>query len=380
MKQNYTFHTSVIVSTALKNKPEALDLSIEAFNDKEYRKSLHFLLDSLNQDVKKQCGNPRGNEFNIPHGPINIQLKMDEEKLSVTAPFIYLPEKQSIAIMRQLAVINFNDLDLARLVLKNNRLDFKYHCPLAFSHPHKIRHVLEEICHTAVRHDYKFCKQFNAERIHTPRFTPYTPEMVDYAYKVLQESCRECLEALRYFESARQFNDMWTILMTTFLKIMYVIHPQGKMQDTLVQAIRDMNRDIPQAIVVTDAKQTIKELQKKKKEEILPSLYHVETFISDKKQCGWQDLRENLKNCYKQVSASMEAGNYRHVCLKTTYKFYETYYHYHLQEDLDGLLQEALSKASAQSWEKAASLLYQALETIMEGRSQMKSNPTATAA
>ena len=111
MKQTFTFYPSVIASTASTANAEIFDLSIEAFEQGEYLKSLHLLLDSINKDLRTSYSNPQGNEFHIPHGPLFIRLKEDEEQLHITAPFLILPEKNQIAMLRQVSSLNFNDLD-----------------------------------------------------------------------------------------------------------------------------------------------------------------------------------------------------------------------------------------------------------------------------
>ena len=63
MKQTFTFYPSVIASTASTANAEIFDLSIEAFEQGEYLKSLHLLLDSINKDLRTSYSNPQGNEF-----------------------------------------------------------------------------------------------------------------------------------------------------------------------------------------------------------------------------------------------------------------------------------------------------------------------------
>lgn len=367
MKQTFTFYPSVIASTASTANAEIFDLSIEAFENGDYLESLHLLLDSINQDLRASYSNPQGNEFHIPHGPLFIHIKEEEEQLYIRAPFLILPEKNQIAMLRQVSSLNFHDLDLAHLVLKENRFYFEYNCPLSFSHPRKIHYVLKEICNIGSKYDYEFQDLFSAQRINRPFFTPYTAEEVEYVYEAVQQSCKECLQGLRYFESSRQFGDMWDVLSATFLKIMYIAHPQGELRHTLEKAIRDMNRNISLAAIVTNARQTLEEIQALSQEELAKSLYFTTTFITGKQRSNMQKIREDYEKCYKQVSACLEAGDYRTVCLRITHKFYETYYQNHMQEDLNCILVKALTQASACSWSKAAPILYEALETIMQG-------------
>ena len=130
MKQNLTFIPPVIASTESKLNTEAFDTSVEAFENQEYLKSFYSLLDYINGEFRTKYGNVQGNEFHIPHGSIVVNIKLDNEKLSITAPFVSLPEKGRIPLLRQVAGLNFNAMDLSRIYLKNNQLTFEYTCPI----------------------------------------------------------------------------------------------------------------------------------------------------------------------------------------------------------------------------------------------------------
>lgn len=366
MKQTFTFYSPVIASNIPKRNQEAYDLSIETFENGEYVKSLHILLDSIDKNIRIKYGNPAGNEFRIPHGPVVILLKQKGKKLFIKAPFVHLPEQNRIAIMRQIAGINFEDLDLAKLTIRENQCFFEYECPLNFSHPSKIYYVLEEICRTASRYDYKFHHQFKAERASVPCFMPYSSEKAEYVYQSIRQSCNECLDLLKQLEPLRKFNAMRDVIALTVLKIIYTAQPQGELLDTLQRTFQDTERNIPVATIVTDGKRSIREIREVPKEKVVRNLYQTETFIPDKGYSNLQNIRDNYENCYKQVSAWMESGNYRDVCIRLTYKFYEIYYDNHVQESLDLLLKKALDEASGHSWQKAATTLYQALDEIMQ--------------
>lgn len=380
MRQNYIFHASVMPSSTFKIRPDLFDRSIEAFERKEYLTSLHLLLDSIDQDLRNKYGNREGNEFCIPHGPIHIHLKQKGEILSITAPFVNLPEENRIAMMRQVAALNFNDLDLARLNLKEDRLYFEYACPLVFCHPRKVQHILEEICRVGAKYDYEFLNRFDVQRIVKPLFTPYPDGAIDYIYKAVQQSCEECLEALKYFEPLRKFKDMRRVIDTTLLKIIYIACPQGKLLNFLQKAHRDMERDTPLALMVTNGKKSICELQEKTKKEWEKSLYRTETFISNKKRSNLQEIRESYENCHKQVLASIEAGDFREAGIRMVHKFYETYYSYPIPKRADDILAEALKQSSALPWKEATFILYEALEKIRKSSFETGQNRSPIAA
>ncbi|MDE6452364.1 MAG: YbjN domain-containing protein, partial [Odoribacter sp.] len=174
MKQNLTFIPPVIASTESKLNIEAFDASVEAFENREYVKSFYSLLDYMNSEFRTKYGNKQGNEFHIPHGSIVVNIKLDKDKLSITAPFVSLPEKGRIPLLRQVAGLNFNAMDLSMIYLKDNQLNFEYTCPLQLINPYKIYYILEEICRTGDKYDDEFESKFDAQRIYEPKITPYS--------------------------------------------------------------------------------------------------------------------------------------------------------------------------------------------------------------
>ncbi len=366
MKQTFTFHPCPLPCNAGKIPASAPDVSIEAFENGQYQEALCALLDSIDKNLRNRQVPEAPNEFTIHHGPVTIYIRWDGEMLHIHAPFLELPDRNRLPLMRQAAILNFNDLDLARLCLEDNRLHFVYHCPLAFSHPRKVYQILEEICLVGSRYDYEFQKQFHAQRIISPHFIPYSAEDSAYIYDVIQESTRECLDQLRYFETSRKFQEMRHILAITLMKIIYVAHPQGELRHKIKKAIRNLDRDLPLSLIVADGRQTVKELLNAPMREIADSLYHIETFIPEKQYAYTSDIRERYRECHRQATARFEAGEYRQLCLEVMHRFYASYYKYYLPEETDSLLKTALQESSGQSWETTASILLEALELLLE--------------
>lgn len=367
MKQNLTFIPPVLASTESKLNVEAFDASVEAFEKHEYMKSFYALLDYINGEFRTKYGNVEGNEFCIPHGSILVNIRLDDEKFSVTAPFVALPEKGRVPLLRQVAGLNFNAMDLAMIYLRENRLGFEYSCPIQLIEPYKIYYVLEEICRTGDKYDDEFEAKFGAQRIYEPKVTPYDDETVERIYNDLQLSCKECLDAVKYFESSRKYGYMWNVVATTMLKFMYFAQPQGQLLNEMQKAIREMDReDLPLPDIAAQGKAVIVKLQEMSREELAKHLYFVETFIPAKRRSNLKNIQENFGDCYKKVSAYMESDDYMTACTMMVYKFYEMYYYNNLQEDVNRVVAAALKKASAQPWEQAATLLYEAMEAIME--------------
>ena len=280
MKQTLTFNLSTIASTESKIKVDYFDTSVEAFDNGEYLQSFYALLDYVNDEFREKYGNARGTEFNIPHGSIVVNIKIEDDRLLIHAPFLSLPEKNRIPLLRQVAGLNFNAMDLAQVELKKDRLAFEYTCPLALANPYKIYYILQEICNTGDKYDDEFETKFGAQRIYEPKVTPFDDETLNMVYEVVQLSCKECMDAVKDFEADRKYGFAWNVLDTTILKILYYAHPQGQLLNDLNKAVSEMDReDIPLPEVVNYGKSVIARLQGMTKEQWAEDLYYVETFI-----------------------------------------------------------------------------------------------------
>lgn len=367
MKQTLTFHPSTLASTESKLDVEAFDASVEAFENHEYLKSFYALLDYLNKEFRTKYGNVQGNEFKIPHGSIVVNIKLDNETLHITAPFVSLPEKGRIPVLRQVAGLNFNAMDMAMIFLKDNQLYFEYSCPIQLINPYKIYYVLAEICKTGDKYDDEFEAKFEAQRIYEPKVTPYDTATINSIYDALQSSCKECLDAVKYFETSRKYGFIWNVIDITLMQFMYFAQPQGQLLNDMQKAILDMDReDIPLPEVTAQGKSVVERLQNIAKEKLAEDLYFVETLVPTKRRSNLQNIQENFEDCYKTVTSYIESGDHITVCIMVTYKFYEMYYYNNLQDDVNAVVVKALQKASALPWEQAAPILYQAMENIIE--------------
>ena len=369
MKKTFTFNASTIASTASKMNDSAFDYSVEAFKNKDYKASFHVLLDYVNETFRPKYGNADGTEFNVPHGSIIVTVKIEGDELKITAPFLSLPEKNRIPLLRQVTSLNFNNLDLAQIILEDDRLFFEYSCPMALAEPYKIYYVLQEICRIGDRYDDEFVTKFNAQRIYEPKITPYDQKTVDGIYQVIQDSCREWKEAIGHFEGARQYGYAWNVTVTTVLKVLYHAHPQGQLLNDLNKFVWELDReDTPLPEVVANGKQAVEYLQNMSKEKLAENLYFIETFIPDKRRSTLKNIQENFKNAYDRVTEGLEQENYLLCCLMITHQFYNMYFHNNLQDDVNTVVVNALKNASAKPFNEAAPILYKALSDIMEGR------------
>ena len=377
MKQKASFYEPVISSTASKMDPEVFDQSIELFGKHAYRDALYKLLDYIDPSLRSRHGNPDGTRFTVPHGSIIVEIVLTgDDRLEITAPFVMLPEKGRIPLLRQVATLNTNVMDLACIFMQDSKLFFRYDCPMALTHPSKIYDVLWDICTTGDRYDDEFVAKFGATRIYEPRITPYDEATVNRIYTELQQLCTECLDGVKFFEADRMYGFCWNMLSTALYQINYFARPQGELLNTLDKAVREMDReDIPQSEVVARGKQAIAQLQATTREQLSESLYFVETFVSDKRRSNLANIQSNFEDDFDNATGQLDSGNTRACAAIILNAFYRMYYYNNLQDDVNAVVSRSLRACSALSWEEAAPILHQAMKRIMEGELEEETSP-----
>lgn len=369
MKQTLSYFEPVLASTASKMDVEAFDKSIELFNNHAYREALLTLLDHINPELRTRYGNPEQTRFSVPHGSIIVKLELTaDDRLEITAPFVSLPEKGRIPLLRQIAGLNTNVLDLACITLQDDKLFFRYDCPIALAQPAKIYDLLYDICTTGDRYDDEFATKFGAVRIYEPQVTPYDQATLTRIYDNLQQLCGECLEGVKFFEADRKFGYCWNLLSTTLYQLYYFARPQGELLNTLDKAIREIDRnDIPQSEVLARGKETIQQLQAMSQEQLGASLYYVETFISDKRRSNLKNIQDNFEDTFDNASGYLDADDARACSVVIANKFYELYFYNNVQDDVNKVVSKALKASSAKPWDEAGPILHTAMESIIDG-------------
>lgn len=368
MKQTLTFNPSIFKSTASKINVDIWDTCIDKYDNKEYFKSFHLLLDYINPELRRKYGNSSETEYIIPHGTETITLKFGDKVFSATAPFMKLTEKNKIPMMRQAASLNFNNLYLTQIEQREGDLYFEYTCPTELVQPYKLYYVFSEICSVGDKYSAEFASKFGAEYVLKPKIKPFEPQTVDMVYDVIQLSCKECNDGVKYFENERKYGFAWNIIDCTLLKIMYYAHPQGQLLNDIIKVLNDMDKEeIPLIEANAMGKKMVEQLQSMSKEELSKYLYYTETFVSSKNRSTLKNIQENFRSPYEKISNYYYQADYMSVCVMITFQFYNMYFYNDLQDDINALVTSALKASSGLPWDKAAEPLYKAMMGIMSG-------------
>lgn len=369
MKQTLTYHAPTVASTASRIDPEAYERSLEHFEKGEYTAALHALLDYIDPELRAKYGNPAGTEFKVPHGSIIVCIRINGDRLEIDAPFLTFPGKSRIPLLRQIAGLNTNLIDLPCIMLRDGQFHFTYDCPLDLTHPAKIYDIFYDICSTGDRYDDEFAAKFGAQRIYEPEVKPYDTETVERIYNEIQQTCTECLDAVEGFETERKYGYAWNVIASALLEMVYSAHPQGQLLNELNKAVSEHDReDIPIQEVIARGKEAVQKIAGISREQLAGDLYFVETFVSDKSRSNLKNIQDNFGKTFDNATAALNSGDAMACCVMIVYKFYEMYYYNNVQDDVNAIVSEALRRTSAMPWDEAAPILQVAMKKIMEGK------------
>jgi len=361
------FYNSLYSSTASKMKLELWDTTLAAYDEKQYLKSFHLLMDYVNPELRTKYGNSAGTVFKVPHGSVIVNVSIDDEKFKVFAPFLEVNPETIVPLLRQVCSLNFSELDMAQIFLRENRLDFEYSCKLNETNPYKIYYILREICDIGDKYDDEFVTKFGAKRLYEPIITPFPAEKAEKAYQTIQAIIKQALDYTAFFESKRNYSQAWDMIAGALRQIEYYAQPQGQLKNDLEKAIRDANEEEPLPGLISDMRSFLQGWQTMDKATFIEDLYEVEFFIPTKRRSSLQNIQENLEKLYERTEKGIEDGYQSIVAIDILFNFYNVYYHNNLQDDVNSVFVDALEKSSGKPWEEAAAILFKALKKVMEG-------------
>lgn len=184
---------------------------MDIYESKKYKETVYAVLDYIKEGLSEQALDTEKTKYSLPHGSIKVNLEIKEDSIEINAPFLKIPAKSLIPLMRQVAEINFNTLVLAQIIIEGDEIFFRFNSPLELCEPYKLYRVLEEICIQADANDDVFIEKFGAQRFSQMEIEPFTEEQNDLCWVKFQEYLQEAINYADYFESKRMEYFGWDV-------------------------------------------------------------------------------------------------------------------------------------------------------------------------
>ncbi len=365
MNNNLSFHPTLLPLFPSKDNDKLWEDVLKKYDEKKYTESVRALIVYIDKALEDKYANADKTEYFIPHGSVTVGLKIAEDTLFITAPFLDISTAKQVPLLRQVAQINFSPLTLSRIDLADNQLTFNFSCPLELCEPYKIYDVLREVCINADNYDDEFITKFSATHIQTPKTESLTEEQKNLAYDRIQAYAAEALAGYEQLENKRLTAFLWDVLITTLLKIDYYCVPQGNLRNELEKTISFLNSKEDFYQRMSTAKDFLKKLQTTDKEKLKKDLYKIEIFVPYKYNANLDAVRNNLKYAYETAEKEMKAGDNIGATFSMSYGILNLFYSYNVDASVAALLTKAMTDASEKPMQESAKILYDAIHTIM---------------
>jgi hypothetical protein len=365
--------------TSLESIHRPIDLSkwdkvLDLFVNGMSKEALIGIIDFVDSQLVQKTGNQDKSEFNIPHGSIVVNLKIDKENFNVTVPFLKVPAANYIPLLRQVTQLNIRPLNLAEIVLENHQLVFKYTCPLEMCEPNKIYNVLREICTYADLYDDEFIKKFGAERIHKPVIKRFSRDFINFAWQRIQLYLKETSAYIQLFRRKKLDDYSLQLLTATLLKIHYYIEPRGILGTNIEKTIGLLqHREKPLTDRIRKGTEFLNYLQNYNPDEFAKDLYAVDIFIPVKYSINVEQIENYWQEVSGPVKESIAARDYIAAVLYIQNAFFDLLYNYIVPYSSRRIIIESLLNSNVKTWIQASSILGDALNAIINTTSDIHS-------
>ena len=364
------FHRSFLGLAQNKTDVSYWDITLDAYNKKEYKASFYALLDYINPQLRKKFGNADQNYFEIPHGSIVIKIQLLEDQIEIHAPFLQLPSTNVVPILRKTAEINFSPLNLATIRLREEHLEFYFQCKLSTCEPYKMYYVLQEICHTGDTYDDYFTVRYGATSLQKPMIVPYSAQQAQQAWNYTYSYIDEALGYVNYFDSKRWYEMSYDILVIALLKIDYYASPQGHTRNEIEEAITYIRSQNTVYDKTHNCKNILLKIKERGKEAFITDLYQSEIFIPYKSTLPLSRIQDTWKDEFQRALKELDKNDHMSATLTIMFNFLYTFYNHFLPENVHSLMVNAMEKASGKTWNESSKILFEAMKDIMNGNIQ----------
>ena len=331
------------------------DASVEAFDDKDYKKSVINVINYINPNLLDTEKTEGDIEIVQMQGSAEIHIKITDTTFSIKAPFLRIGDKTNrVALLRRVAEVNFSPLRLEQIHLKDNELHFEYEMPIELAQPNKVYDIIRNVALFADKYDDEFVENYQAEFIHKPNYIELSQEEKDKVWQQISDIFEDYKNYTELFKEKRWDDYIWDILVISFLKISNMPYVHGKLRSDLINIISLMtDLDLDFKYRVDKGVNFMKKLLGKSREEIMKNVYHADQLISLRWRSNEQIITDRLKNSLKSVQDDEKNERYFNVSYFLQYLFLRLIYDYNLEDSYKKAIYEVLESVSGLEPEEA---------------------------
>ncbi len=364
MEYSFKYDRSIGKQGSYKDTVKYWNNCMDLYEKKNYKESIINFLYYMNPDLVKEKSKNNNTEFKFPHGSMIINFLIDNDSYEISAPFIKVPEKKAVILLRQVCEINFSKLTLSQILSKNNELYFYYKSPLALCYPYKLWDLFYEICVNSDYYDDLFITQLQATRINEMEVKKYSNKEIEEFWKTYNEIIDFGIEGCKEYQNKRWFNFGVDHGFITLMKLDHVLNPQGIIGNYILDYFLYNNKlnDEENLSKLIENLNKLKSIDKKIFEE---SIYQPVFLISPKRHADLEFIKNYLKDIFETAKTNITSSNFISAAYSMLYKFYYILFSYSIPIELEIEIITALEKSSKNNFTDTAKILYDAVEVII---------------
>lgn len=316
-------------------------------------------------------------ELNLkyPHGSVHVQIQANKDFYKIDVPFLkFTPNSMRVPAMRQMIEANFSSLILGQIELKEDELWIHYEDRMSNFDPYKVYDLLNEICLEADNTDDYYVDRFKLDYLEYPKVEKFTSSEMSEAKKVFKEIIEDGLRYAQYLESNRWYYTTCDMFAITYLKLRYVLFPQGIFGRDINADFLKMYENIPINNLIVATKERLTKLLSYDEKKMEESLFHPNFLMPIKPRAEVPRVQEFLVNAYNNAKEAIYNKNYPVASLGMYYHLYNLMDLYTLPIEFSNAIPKVFQRCSNQDWKYTAEQLFQLISKIMEIRLDTNGN------
>lgn len=345
---------------------EAWDKCKVAYDENRYIEAINQLICYINPTYKHVDFNKENEVYTIKHGSMMLTAVRKGTQIHISAPFLKLPPNPSVALLRQIVEINFFDLIMPQIILKNGVLTFEAAFDVELGNPYMLYDLLHNICYHGDHYDDLFVDKFKATRVMEPNTQGRNPAEIQKAFTIFQEMVAEGLEYTNFFEQKRWNALMMDNIWISFYKISRTMRPQGLLGSDIRNSISALKANVPFDQKVEQARKNLEKLKSYSMEKFTLCMEKSEYFISDKRLAKGDQINNIFKPYFDSAKAEREKSDFHGSTLSLLVGYYTFLHYYKGENSTDVMLENGLRMAGGKPWKEASDILFTNLSTVLQ--------------
>ena len=350
-------------------KVEHWDAAMDAFDEKDYKKSLVAVINYVNPKLLENKNTDGDIEVVQMQGSAEVHVKITKTNFSVKAPFLRITDQTNeVALLRKVAEVNFSPLTLAQIQLEKNELWFEYEMPIEFSQPHKVYDILRNVSVYADDYDDMFIDKYNAAFYKEPKHTELSSTEKEEVWSQINTIFEDYKNYTQFFKDKRWDDFQWDNLAISMLKISNMPYVHGKLRSDLIEYIGNLfNPDLDFNLRVDKSVNFMKKLTEKSQDEIMKNVYHAEQFISLRWRSSQQIITDRLEHNLERVQNYEKEQSNFNLSYYLQFNLLKLIYDYTLEDHYKNAIETVLEEVSGLDPNESAPKLAKVFHALHSG-------------